>query len=331
MNRTAFVFPGQGSQRVGMGRGLLELMPDLAAEYYRRADQVLGLPLSELCWHGPAAKLNDAAATQPAVLLTSVVTGELLRRKGVRPGLVAGHSLGEYAALVFAGVLDWTDALRLTHVRGQLMAAFNERNPGSTAAVVGLGLPVVDRLCAEATAATGQPVEVANDNEPAQVVVSGRVDAVARLRQLASAAGAEKVVVLGVRGAAHCGLLREVAEEFSAELAGVEFRDPLLPVVSSVTADRITSGEAALRSLQRQMTGRVRWTEAVTRMAGGGISTFVEVGAGRVLGGLCRRIAPGVSTCSTSTARQIAETLTALAPSGSSRPEPRGGVLPGGL
>lgn len=308
MDRTAFVFPGQGSQQVGMGLDLVREHPDLLDTYYRTADEILGFPLSRLCWEGPKEALRDTAVTQPAIFLTSVVTSEVLRRHEIVPDAVAGHSLGEYPALVAAGVLDWTDALRLVRLRGELMAAVNERVPGGMAAVMGLDPDAVERLCADASAATGQTVEIANDNEPTQTVVSGRPGAVEHLAELANRAGARKVVMLDVGAPFHCSLMRGMEAEFADALSATDFRDPDVPMYSSVTADRVRTAAEVVVALRRQLTGRVRWTETVTRMADAGLDGFVEVGPGKVLSGLCRRIAPRVSVHQTSDMARIRRT-----------------------
>jgi [acyl-carrier-protein] S-malonyltransferase len=314
MEKIGFVFPGQGSQKVGMGLDLAEAYPDLVDTYYRHADDLLGLPLSRLCWEGPADELRDTSVTQPAIFLTSLCILTVLRHRGLEPDVVAGHSLGEYSALVAAGVLEWTDALLLVRLRGQLMAGVNARVPGSMAAILGLGLADVEALCLQAAEESGQIVEVANDNEPTQIVVSGQVAGVARAIELAKAAGAARAVLLEVGAPFHCSLMAEIEEQFAAALAAVEFREPRVELVSSVTARPLAGADEVRRVLQRQLTGRVRWTGTVERMAGSGVGRFVEVGPGKVLGGLCRRIAPDVPVHATYDLRQCALTLEAAPP-----------------
>lgn len=267
MASTAFVFPGQGSQR-GMGADFVQRRPDLVDTYYRAADDLLGFPLSRLCHEGPAEALRDTAVTQPAVFLTEIVVLDVLRAHDVVPDVVAGHSLGEYAAAVCADALSWQDALRLVRLRGRLMAEVNERVPGAMAAVVGLDLPTVRALCAQAAADTGQVLEVANDNEPAQTVVSGQTEAVRALADAAKEAGARRVVPLGVGAPFHCSLMRDIEEEFAEALAAVDFRAPSVPMVSSVTGAPVTSAEEVVAALRTQLSAPVLWTGTVRTLAG---------------------------------------------------------------
>jgi [acyl-carrier-protein] S-malonyltransferase len=305
MTEMAFVFPGQGSQRVGMGLDLVGHWPDLLDAYYRPADEILGFPISRYCWEGPAEDLRHMPITQPAVLLTSLAALHVLRAAGVEPDAVAGHSLGEYTALVCAGVLAWPDALRLVRLRGELMAGVNDRVPGTMVAIVGLRPTDIEEMCAKASADTGQVVGIANYNAPRQVVVSGETAAVEWLLDLVAVAGPERVVTLEIGGPAHSSLMGEIEDEFGEALAAVPFADPVLPVYTGVTADRVATGEAARDCLRRQLTGRVRWTDLVERMVSDGVNRFVEVGPGRVLSGLCARICPEVATSRTNDAAHV--------------------------
>ncbi|MFI6490864.1 ACP S-malonyltransferase [Streptomyces sp. NPDC050564] len=305
MSMTAYVFPGQGSQRVGMGRALAERHQDLLDSHYRVADEALGIPLTELCWNGPAEELRVMPVTQPAVFLTSVVTHEVLREHGVVPDIVAGHSLGEFAAMVAAGVLDWVDGLRLVRLRGELMDAVNREVPGSMGAVVGVGAAELEGLCARAAADTGEVVEIANHNDHRQIVVAGQTGGVARLLELAEQDGAQRVLTLDVGGSAHCSLLSGIEPEFRRAIEGLDLRDPVIPVISAVTAAPVrTAGEAAA-CLWRQFTGRVRWTETVEALTTAGVGRFVEVGPGRTLSKLCGRLAPAAEAYRTNDVEHV--------------------------
>ncbi|GAA0298400.1 ACP S-malonyltransferase [Streptomyces polychromogenes] len=311
MTRTAFVFPGQGSECAGMGKELLALRPDLAATYYRTADDLLGFPLSRLCVEGSPRDLEDPTVAQPAAFLTSMAVLEVLRGRGLEPDAVAGHSLGEYAALVAAGALEWTEALWLVRLRSELVATVGDRVGSATAAVIGLSRPDLTRLCAETRAATGQVVEVAGDNEPRQTVVSGQAEAVARVAGAAREAGA-RVEWLRTGGPFHSSLLGEAEAEFTETLIATEFRDPAVPLVSGVTGGWVTTAAEAVVALRGQLTSPVRWTGAVETLAASGTDRFVEVGPGRVLGGLVRRILPGARVHSTDTSERLAEAVDEL-------------------
>ncbi|MGW4125491.1 ACP S-malonyltransferase [Nocardia sp. NPDC004711] len=307
-DRWCFLFPGQGSQRVGMGRDLFTTHPELVAKIFETADDLLGFSISEICWNGPEDVLRRTDITQPAIFLASYATYRVLVEQMPSPAVVAGHSLGEYAALVVAGVLDWTDALRLVRRRGQLMAAVNETTPGAMAVALGLSAGTVERLCAEAAATTAEVVEVANYNEPTQTVVSGTIAAVTEFLRLARPELPEggKVKKLDVGAPFHCSLMADVEAAFDAELATVKFRCPQTPVVVNASGDFITTGHEAYEALRRQLAGSVQWTDTLSRLVDFGVGTFVEVGPGKVLTGICRRSYPLLNCHSATDARRIA-------------------------
>lgn len=291
--RIAFVFPGQGSQAVGMGRAFAEAFPEAAARF-AEAGEALGFDLAALCFHGPAQALALTANTQPAILTASMAALAGLTRRGVRPDFVAGHSLGEYSALVAAGALDFAEAVRLVRKRAEFMQEAVALGAGAMAALLGLEVAAVETICREAAAAG--VVEVANLNAPGQIVIAGERAAVERAVALASARGAKRAVPLPVSAPFHCRMMQPVAERFREVLATVRFRDLRVPCVTNVDALPIRKGAEVADALIRQVAAPVRWVEGVERLRREGAETFVEVGPGKVLTGLIRRIAPAART-----------------------------------
>jgi len=291
--KTAFVFPGQGSQKVGMGRALHDQYPEARA-VFSEADEALGYSLSKLCFEGPDAELTLTANAQPAILATSVAALRALEaRSPVRPVAVAGHSLGEYSALVAAGALSLTDAVRLVHMRGKFMQDAVPAGQGAMAAIIGLTSDVVAEVCRDAAGA--EVVSAANLNGGGQVVIAGHKDAVDRAAAAAKARGAKLVKLLAVSAPFHCALMQPAADRLASELARVEVKTPAVPVVSNVEAKPNQDAARVKDLLARQVTAPVRWEESVQCLAGLGVNAVVEVGAGNVLGGLVRRIAPDIA------------------------------------
>jgi [acyl-carrier-protein] S-malonyltransferase len=303
------MFPGQGSQRPGMAADLLTRYPAVTEPVFALADELLGMPLTQLCREGDAGELRQTEVTQPAILVTSLATLAVLRQGGFRPAAAAGHSLGEYAALVTAGVLAAESALRLVRRRGELMAEVAATVPGAMAAVIGLPIDDVEALCAGATGTDTGTVEVANLNEPLQIVVSGNAAAVDLVQARALEAGAEHVVKLVVGAAFHSSLMSAMTAEFTEELARYAFADPEIPVFSAVTADLVATGEDARRLLEHQLTAPVRWCDTLRRAVAAGYGPLVETGPGRVLAGFAKRIAPDAAVHGTATVRSIASLL----------------------
>jgi [acyl-carrier-protein] S-malonyltransferase len=289
---TAWVFPGQGSQIVGMGRDLYEQFP-AARAVFEEADAALGLPLSRLCFEGPEAELTATENAQPALLTTSTALLRALEAASggslEPPAAVAGHSLGEYSALVAGGALSFADAVRLVRRRGEVMA---EARDGGMAAVIGMPADQLEQVCREASDAPATVVVIANYNAPDQLVISGSTLAVERASLLAKERGAKRVVPLKVSAAFHSPLLQSAAEGMARAIETVQITDLRVPLIANVTGEPLVTAADVRREIVAQVTASVRWVDTVQRMAQDGASRFVEIGPGKVLAGLARRIAP---------------------------------------
>lgn len=290
-SKVAFIFPGQGAQCVGMGRDLYESFPE-ARKVFETADAVLGFELSRLMFEGPEDELTRTVNTQPALLTVSVAALKVVESKGIRPDVTAGHSVGEYAALVAAGSLDLSEAVRLVRRRGELMHEVGSSVPGTMAAV--LGLSDEDVKSAVEQAQSAGIVDVANFNSPGQIVISGTPEGVEEAGRIAKERGAKRVMPLKVSGAFHSRLMAPAAESMRLELEKAQISDPSVPVVANVTADYVRTAEDVRKALADQITGSVRWDESVQKMAADGVESFVELGSGTVLAGLVKRIVKDV-------------------------------------
>ena len=283
----AFLFPGQGSQKVGMGRALADVYPECRA-VFDQADAALGEPLSHLCFDGPEERLVLTENTQPAILTVSIAAARLLESRGIHPQIVAGHSLGEYSAHVVAGTLAFADAVRIVRRRGRYMQEAVPVGTGAMAAVLGLTADEVAAACAEA--AQGEVVAPANLNAPGQVVIAGSAAAVERAGALAKARGAKRVIPLSVSAPFHCALMKPAEERLAPELRALATSTPRVPVVANVDAEAKTDGPSAIEALVRQISAPVRWEDVIGRLASAGVRAYVEVGPGTVLSGLVRKI-----------------------------------------
>ena len=292
---TAFVFPGQGSQAVGMGKDLAKAYP-IARQTFEEADAQLGFAFSKLMWDGSADELNDTVNTQPALYVHSVAALRVFSHlfPDFKLVAVAGHSLGELSALTAADALPFADGLKLVRTRGELMKRAGELAPGGMAAILGVDIPTLDKVCAEASRAN-ELVQVANDNCPGQVVISGSKAAVERAMEGAKAAGAKRALPLAVSIAAHSPLMDSIQSRWNEAVDSCAISDPAIQVISNVHARPLTAAGELRADIKDQMQSRVRWTETIQLLTSQGINSFVEVGTGSVLFGLIKRIAPSAA------------------------------------
>jgi [acyl-carrier-protein] S-malonyltransferase len=309
----AFVFPGQGSQKVGMGKALFDAFPESRA-VFEEVDDALGLPLSRLCFQGPEHELQLTANTQPALLATSIAAHRVLSGRGVRAARVAGHSLGEYSALVAADALGLAEAARTVRRRGEYMQEAVPVGVGGMAAVLGLDLQGVEAACEEA--AQGEVVAPANINSPGQIVIAGHAAAVDRAAEGCRSRGAKRAVRLPVSAPFHCALMAPAQERLAGTLAGVSFSNPRVPLVNNVDAAVVDGAEACREGLVRQVSAPVRWQDCVERLAAEGVETYVELGPGQVLGGLIRRTVRGARILSVEDPGTLEKALAALSDAG---------------
>jgi [acyl-carrier-protein] S-malonyltransferase len=291
MSKTAFLFPGQGSQFAGMGKSLADAYPE-AARVFEEADAALGFAISKLCFEGPESELRLTENTQPALLAVSIAAYTVLRGKGIVPDYVAGHSLGEYSALVAAGSVGFADAVRLVRKRGQYMQAAVPAGVGAMAALLKMPVEKLDGVLTEA--AQGEVVAAANLNSPDQIVIAGHTAAVNRAVELAKAAGAKRAVILPVSAPFHCSLMKPAQDQLKIDLDATEFRDLEVPLVNNWQAREIRTGAEAREGLYQQVPNSVRWSDSIRLLAANGVTRFVEVGAGAVLTGLLRNIDPSL-------------------------------------
>jgi [acyl-carrier-protein] S-malonyltransferase len=306
--RLAFLFPGQGSQVVGMGRELADRFP-VAGQTFVEADAALGFPLSKLIFDGPEEELRLTENTQPALMTVSVAALRVLAGHGIHAALAAGHSLGEWSAHVAAGTFSFADAVRSVKARGRAMQQAVPAGQGAMAAVLALDGDKVAEACREAESETGQTVCAANLNSPSQTVISGAVAAVEKAAAIAKAKGARRAVMLPVSAPFHCTLMQPAQEELARVLAGVAMADPRIPVAANVSGELVLTAPAARDALIRQVTGAVRWIDCVKTLIAAGAEAFVEVGPGKVLCGLLRQIDPAQKALNVEDVASLEKTL----------------------
>lgn len=289
-DQVSFLFPGQGSQSIGMGKQLAETHR-AAKDTFQEADQLLGFSLSKIAWEGPQDQLDDTINTQPALFVHSIASLRVIQENypDFQPVFVAGHSMGELSALVSAGSMDFTDGLQLVRRRGELMKQAGDKSPGGMAAILGLDIDELEKICATSSSET-EIVQIANDNCPGQVVISGSSPALERAMNAAREAGARRAVRLAVSIAAHSPLMAHAQDSFNQAVDAVPFSDPEIPIIGNVIAKPLNLAQDVRQDLRAQLNSRVRWTESIQYMISNGIMNFIELGNNSVLGGLLKRI-----------------------------------------